>query len=233
MTPRNKLVLAHAAVLAALPCAFALADSEVRNLTGFTGIDVSGSINVDIRIGDEFHVEVDGDEDAADIITEVRGNTLHLKVERDSFWSGNDYDDYNAFIVMPALTDVEASGGSDLRVVGTVTGDNFELSASGGTDIEIELAVDALDVSMSGGTDVELSGTANRATIRTSGGSDLDARDLRVKDAELRASGGADMAITVLETLDARASGAADITYYGDPEVLDSDASGGSDISHR
>jgi hypothetical protein len=229
MNARNKLMLA---LLAGLPCAFAQADSEVRDLSGFTAIDVSGGVNVDIRIGDEFHVEVDSDEDVADLITEVRGDTLHLRVDRERFWNGG-YDDYNALIVMPALDEVEASGGSDVRVIGTVSGDEFDLNASGGSDIEIDLAVDELDVSMSGGTDVELSGTANRATIRTSGGSDLDARDLQVKDAELRASGGADMAIAVLETLDARASGAADITYYGDPEVLDSDESGGSDISHR
>jgi hypothetical protein len=230
MNARNILFLA---VLASLPCAFAHADSEVRALSGFTGIDVSGGINVDIRIGDEFHVEVDSDEDVEDIITELRGDTLHLKVDRETFWDGNGYDDYNALIVMPALTELEASGGSDVRVIGTVTGDEFELSASGGSDIEVDLAVNELDVSLSGGTDVELSGTANSATVRSSGGSDLDARDLQVKDAELRASGGADLEITVLETLDARASGAADITYYGDPEVLDSDESGGSDISHR
>jgi hypothetical protein len=231
MNARNKILLA---MLATLPCALAQADTETRDVSGFTGIDVSGGINVDIRIGDEFLVEVDADdEDVEDIVTEVRGDTLHLKVDRDDWGDWSNFDDYNAVIVMPALTDVEASGGSDVRVIGTVTGDEFELSTSGGSDIEIDMAVNELDVSMSGGSDVELSGTANVATIRNSGGSDLDARDLQVKNAELRASGGSDLAITVLETLDARASGAADITYYGDPEVLDSDASGGSDISHR
>lgn len=229
MRARSRLFLA---IVAVLPGAFAQADSEVRDLTGFSGIDVSGGIDLDIRIGDEFHVEVEADDDdVEEILTEVRGDTLHLRIDRDDFWNG--FDDYSALIVLPALTEVEASGGSDVRVIGTVTGAKFDLSTSGGSDIEIDLAVEELDVSMSGGSDVELSGTANMATIRNSGGSDLDARDLRVNHAELRASGGADVAITVLETLDARASGAADITYYGDPEVLDSDESGGSDIRHR
>lgn len=231
MKARNTILLA---TLSSLSCAFAQADTETRDVSGFTGIDVSGGINVDIRMGNEFLVEVDSDEDVDDIITEVRGDTLHLRVDRD--WNDRGWNwniDYNAVIVMPALTEVEASGGSDVRVIGTVTGDEFELSASGGSDVEIDLAVGELDVSLSGGTDVELSGTANRATIRTSGGSDLDARELQVKNADLRASGGSDLVVTVLETLDARASGAADITYYGDPDVLDSDESGGSDISHR
>jgi hypothetical protein len=228
MKARNKILLA---MLATLPCALAQADTETRNVSGFTGIDVSGGINLDIRIGDEFLVEVDSDDDVDDIVTDVRGDTLHLRVDRDERWGWDD--DYNVLIVMPALTELEASGGSDIRVIGTVSGDEFELSASGGSDIEIDLAVRELDVSISGGTDVELSGTAERATVRSSGGSDLDARELEVQNAELRASGGADLVITVRETLDARASGAADITYYGDPEVLDSDESGGSDISHR
>lgn len=229
MNARNQLLLA---VLASLLCTLAQADSEERDLSGFTGIDASGGINVDIRIGDEFLVEVDTDEDLDDIVTEIRGDTLHLRIERE-FWNNGGWDDYNALIVMPALTELEASGGSDIRVIGPVTGDEFELSASGGSDIEIELAVERLEVSVSGGTDVELSGTAGLAIVRSSGGSDLEARDLEAKNAELRASGGSDLVITVTETLDARASGAADITYYGDPEVLDSDESGGSDITHR
>lgn len=228
MNVRNKILLA---MLAALPCAFAQAETETRDVAGFTGIDVSSGINLDIRMGDEFLVEVDSDDDVEDIITEVRGDTLHLRIDRDDW--GNWDNDYNALIVMPALTELEASDGSEIRVIGTVASPEFELSASGGSDIEIDLAVTELDVSISGGTDVELSGTAERATVRSSGGSDLDARELEVKNAELRASGGADLAVTVVETLDARASGAADITYYGDPEVLDSDESGGSDISHR
>src|SRR5688572_18564975 len=130
MNTRTKLALA---VLASLSCALAQADTETRDVSGFTAIDASGGINVDIRIGNEFLVEVDTDEDLDDIETEVRGDTLYLRIDREEWnWNGNWGDDYSAVIVMPALSELEVSGGSDVQVTGVVSGDEFELNASGG-----------------------------------------------------------------------------------------------------
>ncbi|MGV3592510.1 MAG: head GIN domain-containing protein [Gammaproteobacteria bacterium] len=212
-------------------CTLAQADTERRALSDFTAIDVQHGLNVDIRIGDEFLVEVDsGDEDLADIETDVRNGTLHLGVDRDDWNWGDWRHDYRVSIVMPTLEEIETSGGADVRVSGTVTGDEFELDVSGGSDVEVEVAVSRIEIEASGGSDVDVSGTADTAIARTSGGSDVDARDLEARHAELRASGGSDLAMSVSETLEARASGAADIDYYGDPEVLDEDESGSSDI---
>ena len=209
----------------------AQADNERRALSGFTAIEAESGLNVDIRIGDDFLVEVDsGDEDLADIETEVRNGTLQLSIDRDDWDWGDWQDDYHVSIVMPALEEIEASGGVDVRVLGTVTGDEFNLDASGGADVEVDVAVTRIEIEVSGGADVDISGTAETAIARTSGGADLDARNLEARHADLRASGGADLSMGVIETLEARASGGADIDYYGDPEVLDEDASGSSDI---
>jgi hypothetical protein len=232
---RNKLLLT---ILTTLPCAFAQAEVEQRDLRDFTRIDASGGLNVDIRIGAEFLVEVESeDEDLANIVTDVRNGRLRMRVERDydNFrgW-GNDWsDDYNVVVVMPALTEIEAGGGTEVIVDGTVTGDELEINGSGGASIEVDVAVERLDITASGGADLEISGTANFATAESSGGSDIDARNLEAKEAELRASGGSDLAMGVTEALDARASGAADIDYYGDPQVRDIDESGQSDITRH
>jgi hypothetical protein len=192
---------------------------------------------VDIRIGPEYLVEVESeDRDLEHIITEVRNGRLRMRVDRnDKGWNWGEGwdDDYNVVIVMPALTEIEASGGTEVIVSGTVTGDELEIVASGGSDIELDVAVDRLDITSSGGADIEISGSANFAMAQSSGGSDLDARQLDVKEAELRASGGADLAMSVSESIDARASGASDIDYYGDPVEIDIDESGQSDITRH
>lgn len=227
----NRFLSAAVTVCSLAACTLAQADTERRALSDFTAIDAQSGLDVDIRIGDEFLVEVDsGEEDLADIETDVRNGTLHLSVDRDDWSRGDWRNDYRVSIVMPALEEIEASGGADVRVSGTVTGDEFELDASGGSDVELEVAVSRIEIEASGGSDVDVSGTADTAIARTSGGSDLDARELDARHAELRASGGADLAMRVSETLEARASGAADIDYYGDPEVLDEDESGSADI---
>lgn len=230
MNTRNKLLLT---LLTTSICASVHAEVERRDLSGFTGVDASSGINVDIRIGEQFLVEVDADENIDDIETEVRNGTLHVRVESDAWDWGDWQDDHHVTIVMPVLTELEASGGSDIRVLGTVTGPEFEINASGGVDIEVDVAVDRLEIEVSGGADVEVSGTANIAIVRTSGGSDVDARELTAVHADLRASGGSDLSISVSGTIDVRASGGADIDYYGDPEVLDEDESGSADITRH
>lgn len=227
MHTRNRLLLT---ILAATACAAAQAETERRELRGFTAIDAGGGVNVDVRIGDEFLVEVESDEDLEDVETEVRNGTLHIGIDRDGFGWGDWQDAYHVLVVMPALEELEASGGVDVTVSGVVTGAELSIDASGGADVEVEVAVNRLDIEASGGADVEVSGTATTAYARSSGGSDLDARRLEATDAELRASGGADLAMGVSGTLDASASGGSDIDYYGSPEVLDEDASGSSDI---
>lgn len=232
MHARHKFLFSlPVALLASSFCTVTQADSERRDLNGFTAVDARSGIDVDIRIGDEFLVEVDsGDEDLDDIETEVRNGTLQISIDRDDWNWGDWQNSYVVSIVMPALEEVEASGGADVRVIDAITGDAFELDASGGADVELEVAVSRIEIEVSGGADVEISGTADTAIARTSGGADLDARDLEARHADLRASGGADLAMGVIETLEARASGGADIDYYGDPRVLDEDESGSSDI---
>ena len=230
MNTRNKFLLA---LFTTTTCACVHADVERRDHSDFTGVDASSGIDVDIRIGDEFLVEVDSDENLADIETEVRNGTLHIRVDSDAWDWGDWQGDHHVTIVMPVLAELEASGGTDIRVIGTVTGAELEINASGGADVEVDVAVDRLEIEVSGGADVEVSGTANTAIARTSGGSDVDARDLTAIDAELRASGGSDLAMSVSGTIDARASGGADIDYYGDPDVLDEDESGSADITRH
>ena len=132
MYARNKLLLALVAIL---PCAFAQAEVERRDLRDFTAIDAAGGVNVDVRIGDEFLVEVDSDENIEDIETEVRNGTLHIDIDRGDWnWDGWQ-DDYNVIVVMPALNEIQVSGGVDLRVTGTVTGDELDVDVSGGATL--------------------------------------------------------------------------------------------------
>ncbi|MDY6983051.1 MAG: DUF2807 domain-containing protein, partial [Pseudomonadota bacterium] len=112
------------ALLASSICAsIAQAESERRDLSGFTAVDVGGGVDVDIRIGPEFLVEVDsGDEALDDIETRVRNGTLHISIDRDDWNWGDWHNGYVVSIVMPALEELDVGGGADVRVIGTITG---------------------------------------------------------------------------------------------------------------
>ncbi len=206
---------------------------DVRDLTGFHSVSIGGGLDLFLRRGDTFVVEVETDEDPSKIITEVRDGTLH--VSRDGKWFGffGGDDEGEVYVTMPTLQSLSASGGSDVSAEGTFTGDALRVSASGGADVELDASVSSVDVQVSGGSDVELTGSARSARLQSSGGADLDAEGFIVDEADVQSSGGSDLSIGVRNSITGHASGGSDITYAGNPGSVNVDSSGGGDVSRR
>jgi hypothetical protein len=206
---------------------------ETRPLTGFDAVHVGGGIDLELRQGSGFAVEVERDDDLAEIVTEVSGSTLTIRRRsspRFFDWSG---DIGSVSVTLPSLVSLAASGGSDVVTEGTFTSDDLEIVASGGSEIEIDVAAGTLDAETSGGSDLTLTGTARSARVRSSGGSDLDASRLTAGEADVHSSGGSDLEIAVRDSIVGEASGGSDVTYSGEPRTVDVDTSGGSDVRRR
>jgi hypothetical protein len=230
----TRLVTLGLTVLPLIALPVGAEDRETRNLTGFDAIEVSHGIDLHIRQGENFRVEVEtSGASASDIITEVDNGTLRIGQRRETFRLFGWFDDSSVDVTLPSLRSLQASGGSDVDTDGLLSGESLRISASGGSDVDIDVAVNELEVEASGGSDTRLTGTAASLRADTSGGSDLSARGLTVDEAILRSSGGSDISITVLERIVARASGGSDIRYAGDPDVVDINASGSADVTRR
>jgi hypothetical protein len=209
--------------------------SETRSVADFEAIEVGGSITLHVQQGPAFRVAVDGaDGPASEIVTEVRGNTLHVHHDRAwfPFFSGWWFHAprHTVDVTMPRLVRLGASGGTDVSSRGPVAGDTLEVSTSGGAKVRLDVAVDMLDVRTSGGSDLWLSGHARAANLRSSGGSDLDARRLTADSARVTGSGGSDIWIGESASLVANASGGSDIRYDGEPRSLVVNKSGGGGV---
>ena len=90
MKTANGVRAIHLALLssaaAALPAA--AQDRETRSLTGFNGIAVSGGIELSLRQGEPFNVEVVADDGELDeIVTEIRNGKLEIRRTRP--WAGS------------------------------------------------------------------------------------------------------------------------------------------------
>ena len=206
---------------------------QSRALTGFDAIEVGGGIDLFVRKGDRFVVEVEAAEkDAAKIVTEVVGKTLKIG-RKDSFDLFSWGDLGAVHVTLPALVALDASGGSDVKAEGMFSSDNFSIDASGGSDVTIDVTAGVLDVDVSGGSDMRISGSARSARVQSSGGSDLNASALTVDEADVDSSGGSDLRIAVRQKIVADASGGSDITYTGQPASVSVNTSGGAEIHHR
>jgi hypothetical protein len=205
---------------------------DVRNLSGFHSVSIGGGLDLFLRRGDTFSVEVETDEDSSKIITEVHDGILEVRRERESFFSFG-HDEGEVYVTMPTLQSLSASGGSDVRTEGTFSGDALRVTASGGSDVMLNATVNRAEVEASGGSDVELTGSARSAHLQSSGGADLDAYGFLVDEADVESSGGSDLSIGVRNSITGHASGGSDISYAGNPATVNVESSGGGDVSRR
>ena len=205
---------------------------QTRSLTGFDAIEVGGGIDLVVRKGDTFVVEVAADQDdLAKIVTEVVDKTLQIKRKSSFFDWGHGG---TVYVTLPALVALDASGGSDAKTEGTFSSDNLAIGASGGSDLNIDVAAGTLSVEASGGSDIRLSGTARSAHVESSGGSDLNASALTADEADVDSSGGSDLTIGVVrQKITGEASGGSDVTYSGTPGSVSVNTSGGAQLHHR
>lgn len=200
---------------------------EQRDLPDISEIEVGSGMDVFITFGQTPQIRVEGSRSTLrKIKTEVSGSKLMVYYKGNFGWGKKS----NVFIQIPGVEKISASGGSDVRGENKLSGEYLEVQASGGSDIRLEVEVNSILAKVSGGADIVLSGSANYIEANTSGGGDLKALNLTVQSAKLWASGGSDISIDVTESLEANASGGADIRYRGNPSQLDIHNSAGGEI---
>ena len=202
---------------------------EVRKVEDFDAISVSGGIDLYIYQSDDQEVVVKASDNVIGRIkTEVKKGSLHLFVEKGKWFNNVKME---VHVTVDNLDALRASGGSDVYSKGTFQSDDFEIHASGGSDIEMALEVENLECHLSGGADTDLTGVADNLEIHASGGSDFEGYDLKAKHVVVDASGASDSSVFASESIDVRASGSSDVDFKGNPSKTNISSSGSSDVN--
>jgi len=192
-------------------------NAQKRQVPSFTGIEVGGGIDLYLSQGTEA-VAVSASETKYrdNIKTEVKNGILHIYYDANSNfhveWGNRKL---KAYVSFKNLDQLEGSGGSDIKVDGTITVPRLSLHVSGGSDFDGKVNINDLKIDASGGSDVDISGTAKELRVDASGGSDFKGYELITDNTTVDASGGSDIYITVNKELNATSSGGSDIHYKG------------------
>lgn len=211
------------------------ANAELRNVSGFHAIEVSGGIDLYLSNGDEGVAVSAKDKEVRDrIVTEVKEGVLKIYLDRKGFkWNFHGSNSMKAYVSYKTLDKLNASGGSDVKSEGVIKSTSLKINISGGSDLSAKVEVGSLVIDQSGGSDVDLSGTATDMKIEASGGSDFSGYGLVADNCIINASGGSDVNITVNKEFYAEATGASDVNWKGNAQVKGAKASGSGSVSHR
>jgi hypothetical protein len=201
--------------------------TEVRDLWGFTQIDMGGSADLLVTEGASFDIEVTTDSALQEYVTtEVVGNTLRIEQHYSIIGASPSV---SVSVTVPDLTRLDVSGASE-ATVRSVTAESLDIGISGAGDIDLAADAQQLTITVSGAGTVTAHGTVESGSITVSGAGGIDGEDMTIADATVSVAGAGSVKVRVRQTLDADVSGAGNLVYYGDPMVTQ-DISGAGSIS--
>jgi len=204
-----------------------------RSVGEYDAVALAGWFDVDLIDGTEGEITLEGESNLLEHIkTEVKNGKLSIKVEKGYNLKPSSWDDgIRITVPVESISSVALSGSGDIVGKTTIKTDEFNTAMSGSGDITLAVESNSVDASMSGSGDINLSGQTTTFDATISGSGDIKAYDLEADNVNATVSGSADIKVTANKILKARVSGSGDISYRGNPDKVDTKASGSGDIS--
>ena len=192
---------------------------ETRELSSFHSIDYRGSIDIELKQGEEQKVEVEVDDNILPYVkTEVNEMTLKIWIDEScSNLHGN-----RVYIQIPKIQAIKSTGSGDVNGKGLISGDDMTLSIKGSGDFNLELIVDTINASIKGSGDMKLNGEVENFNAGIKGSGDIKAQNLIADTANINILGSGDCKIHASKKLNISIKGSGDVSYWGDPEVKQS-----------
>lgn len=208
-------------------------DSVVREMPGFTRVDVTGNAEVTLVQGPAESVTLPANlPRKSRVEAAVRDGTLYVIADDGARWwdlllggGGRATPVVVAFRSLDAIT----TAGSVRLSAAAIKVPALKISGAGGTQITIdELAADQLRIAGAGALKAEIAGRVERQNVAISGAGEYRSPRLVSQDATVNVAGAGKVLVNAQKTLKATISGAGSVEYVGDPEVTRSVSGAGS-----
>jgi hypothetical protein len=201
--------------------------TETRSLGSFTAVRVSEGVSVILKKGDKesAKVEVTGGSPSV-VMTEISGSYLKIHMR-----DGN-HRNINAkvYVTYVSVQKLFASTAGSLYASDVIKADDIEIDASTAGTIEVTVDAGRLEAGASSAGEIEAKGQAKYVTMNASTAGEINANDLEADDAELEASTGGSIKVSVKSKIDARASSGGVVRYRGNPDRSNTTSSSGGSV---
>ena len=170
--------------------------TQVRDVAAFQSVDLAGSNNVVIRVGEKQSVVVRADDNLLDrVTTEVRSGQLVIANTPGGLTTKSPM---SVEVSVPTLNVLMLTGSGNIVVDG--------------------IEADSLKVTLPGSGTLTGSGSATRLDVTVSGSGTVQFTQLVANDVRAVVGGSGSIFITATNSLDASVSGSGAILYTGNPQ---------------
>ncbi|MFC2114626.1 GIN domain-containing protein [Bacteroidota bacterium] len=186
-----------------------------HELADFNSVTISGTmLTVHLLQGNKVGYSVKNSGVITDNIS-IKQDGRKLIIE------GKSQENLDLMLYVANLTGIVAN---DLVIVKTenrLTTDSLKIMCDGTPSLNLELDVKTIYTHINGASTVDLSGVADSHYIQVDGTAKINSKELMTKKVVLNIGGVSDVVISATEEITGEISGAAQLSFYGDPKVDD------------
>ncbi len=189
---------------------------ESRDISAIQTVKTSGSIDVEIREGNDYSLIVENDENLIPyVITDVNNGVLNIHY-KNGYSVMNDH--AKVIITAPSLNKLVTSGSGDINSNGTIkSNQQLQINTSGSGDVNVSVDAPSVKVTGSGSGNISLSGRTKDFDCKISGSGDVKCANLKSENAVIQVSGSSDVHVFASVSLKVNVMGSGDVTYSGNP----------------
>ncbi len=200
---------------------------QTRSLHDFDAIKVSRGMNVYISQGNATRVIIEADENLLKVIeTEVNDGVLKISCEANIRKAKSK----KVFVTVPNLEQIAATSGSNIFSKTLLDFEELDISASAGSNINLEIKTETCSASSSSGSNIKLNGKTKSLVAKASSGSNIKSGELKSTNCKAKVSSGANIWVSAKKSLSGDASSGGNIFYYGSPDNTDINRSSGGNV---
>lgn len=204
--------------------------SKTLTVKDFKNIDASSSFDIYLEQGPEYSLRVEAEDNLIPHM-DIRTKGDDLVISFKEGVSVNSRKGFKVYVTAPEFRILEASGACNFTTRNSIKGNKLKLDISGAGTAKLEVAVNKLEIDASGASEITLKGQATYLEVDGSGTTDLKAFRLQTQHSKIDLSGAGDAEVVAEQSLDVELSGAASVTYKGDPPQINKNISGAGSVT--
>ncbi|MEO8720974.1 MAG: head GIN domain-containing protein [Ginsengibacter sp.] len=189
---------------------------EKRDLGEIHSIKNSGSIDVEIKSGNNYFVVVENDDNLLPyVITEINNGVLNIHY-KPGYSISNDH--AKVTVTAPSLRKLATSGSGNIKSNDVIENPNqIEISTSGSGDVNIAVDVPSVKATGSGSGNISMSGRTKDFQCKVSGSGDINCAGLKSENADIQVTGSSNVHVFASVGLKVNVTGSGDVYYSGNP----------------
>lgn len=206
--------------------------TEKRVTADYDEIKISGFFDVELVLGKEGNITIQGEENLIQYIKiETENGILKVFTEKNKSITTNK----KILITIPFenINAVSLSGSGDVNTKNTIKANQFKTKLGGSGDVTLTVDASEIEADLTGSGNLVLNGNTDNLVSKLVGSGDINASELKAKNADITVTGSGDATVYCSSNLKARISGSGDINYKGNPKTKDTKVNGSGDITQK